>query len=88
MSAVAPDTPRAPENRLTPSPGLCEHCRGLLPLVQAAASRGGSARPGCRRLGWLDRQRAEAVASREADLRVVLERVGRGLNGIIGRLRA
>jgi len=39
---------------LTPSPGLREHCRGPLSGPTRPLIRAGSARPRCRRLGWLD----------------------------------
>ncbi len=88
MSTPPPTRRRASENRLTPSAGLCEHCRGPLPDRPGRGEPRRFCSTRCRRLGWLDRQRAEAVASREAGYREVLERVVTGLAAIIGGLRA
>ena len=70
-------------NRLTPSPVLCEHCRGPLPSGPGRGEPRRFCSSRCRRLGWLDRQCAMGAA----DHRAALETVAFRLAGIIGRLQ-
>lgn len=74
MSAPIPVAQDAPENRLTPLSRLCEHCGAPLP----GPGRGEPRRfcsTRCRRLGWLARQRAEAVAEYHAKVIAAMEAV-------------
>jgi hypothetical protein len=77
--------PVLPAKRLTPSSGLCEHCRAPLPVEDR---RRGSPRrfcsAKCRRLGWLDRQRAEAVQTYRAKVLGILAETERGAPSATG----
>jgi endogenous inhibitor of DNA gyrase (YacG/DUF329 family) len=73
MESSAPTPPVPPGNRLTAPSGLCEHCRGPLPVDprrRGEIRRFCSTR--CRRLGWLERQRAQAVENYRAKVLAIL----------------
>ena len=58
----------SPENRLTPSPGICEHCRTPLPPGRGRGELRGFCSARCRRQGWLARKETAARAPLEAEL--------------------
>lgn len=73
MESPTPEPPVSPGNRLTAPSGLCEHCRGPRPVDPRR--RGEPRRfcsPRCRRAGWLERQREQAVEQYRAKVLAIL----------------
>ncbi len=72
MESPTPMPQVPPENRLTPPSGLCEHCRAPLPEGRGRGEPRRFCSPRCRRLGWLERQRAQAVEQYRARVLAIL----------------